>query len=156
LAITKLPLLWQLHINFNQLSSIPEEIGMMKNLKDLAINYNAEIRDLPPVFWTGLKALKQMAIVGTYFNDDPSKKKKIEDLKKRGIKFFWLYETNVLKLSISLDFYKHYLSSNISILKFINFCHIFLILDNYLWQIKAITSPWMKDLRIYSKHSKQS
>ncbi len=60
----------------------------MKNLKDLAINYNADVKELPKVFWTGLKSLKQLAIVGTKFYENPANKQKIEDLKKRGIKFF--------------------------------------------------------------------
>lgn len=58
----------------------------MKNLKDLAINYNPDLKELPKVFWTGLKTLKILAIVGTKFQQNPNNKFKIDDLKKRGIK----------------------------------------------------------------------
>ncbi len=65
---------------------IPEEIGQMKNLKDLAINYNPELKDLPKAFWVGLKSLKILGFVGTKFYSNPANKARIDDLKKRGIK----------------------------------------------------------------------
>lgn len=85
MVILKLPNIERLSINFNFIPSIPEDIGSMKNLKDLGINYNPDLKELPKVFWTGLKSLKILAIVGTKFNDNPNNKIKIGDLKKRGI-----------------------------------------------------------------------
>jgi Leucine-rich repeat (LRR) protein len=81
--VINLPHLELFHINFNQLSEIPEEIGLMKNLKDLAINYNHKLKDLPKVFWVGLESLKLLSLTDTEFYNSSENKEKINMLRER-------------------------------------------------------------------------
>lgn len=46
----------------------------MKNLKDLAINYNHKLKDLPKVFWVGLESLKLLSLTDTEFYNSSENK----------------------------------------------------------------------------------
>lgn len=82
----KLLNLQKFDINFNLIPSIPEEIGLLKKLTQLAINYNHDIKVLPKSMYTGLKNLKVLALAGTIFYETPSNKPKLDELKRRGVK----------------------------------------------------------------------